>query len=132
MIREARPTDYKAIKQLISAGVKEGSLQPRKKKEIKKSIKNGRTVVAEVEDQIVGTASVTVYDMRLAEVRSLYVTEEARGNGLAKELINGILEKPVAQLPSATLIAITQTPEVFESVGFDTSQEKRHIVFKSI
>lgn len=132
MIRNAEREDYPQVKALIKAGVEEGTLQPRKKKEIKESIKQGRTVVAELGEQIVGTASVEVYNRRLAEIRSLVVAPTARGNGIATDLIDGILEKPLSVLPSATVIAITQTPEAFSRAGFDTTQRKRHVVFKSI
>ena len=137
MIRTAEyPRDYKAVKGLIAQGVEEGSLQPRKKKDIKKSMKHGRTVVAEQESQIIGTASVTVYDRRIGELRSLYVAEPYRGNGLGTALINGILEQPISVLPSATIFAITSTPQAFHGAGFDTgfktNTSERHIRMKRI
>lgn len=132
MIRGAEQADYKTIKSLLKQGASEGMLQPRKKREIKKAIKKGRTVVAIEEREIVGTASVNVYDRRIAEVRSLYVVPGKRGNGIATDLINGILEKPVSILPSGTLFAITQTPQIFEKTGFSQEEEGKHIVFKQI
>lgn len=132
MIRGAEQSDYKNIKNLLKQGVSEGMLQPRKKKEIKKSIKKGRIVIAEENGIIIGTASVIVYDRRIAELRSLYVIPDKRGNGIATDLINGILEKPVSEVPSSTLFAITQTPQVFEKTGFSSEEDGKHIVFKQI
>lgn len=136
MIREANMGDYLTVKELLKNGVAEGTLQPRKKKEIKKSIKRGRTVVAEVDSKIVGTASVSVYDRRIAEIRSVYVVPQRRGNGIARGLIQGVLERPVSILPSATIFAITSSPRLFEGEGFTTgiktNTSERHIRMKSI
>lgn len=132
MIRVAERSDYRDIKQLIKQGVAEGTLQPRKKKEIKKSIKKRRTVVAVEEGNIIGTVSVEVYNRRIAEVRSLYVSREHRGNGTAHALVGGILEQPLKVLPSATIFAISTTPQVFDKAGFSQTQGKRAILHKSI
>lgn len=133
MIRTAEyPQDYKAVKKLIREGEAEGTLQHRKKKEIKKLIRKGRTVVAQENGSIVGTASVEVYNRRIAEVRSLYVSGDHRGNGIAHDLVEGILSQPVRILPSATIFAISTTPSVFEKSGFTQTQGQRTILHKSI
>lgn len=129
-LRGARRTDYKAIKRLLTQGVQEGVLKPRQKKELKKNL--GGFVVAEEQGQVVGMASVVVYDRRLAEVRSVYVDPLYRGNGLGKELVARVQEQTVTKLPSSTLFAITNAPQLFESDGFSTQQGERHILFKNI
>lgn len=132
MIRTAEHADYKTIKKLIHDGEEEGTLAHRKKKEIKKSIKRRRTLVAEQEGEVVGTVSIDVHSRRLAEVRSLYVKPVARGNGVARELVEGVLTQPIKILPSATIFAISTTPSVFEKSGFASAQGKRTILHKSI
>lgn len=132
MIRTAEHADYKAVKKLIRQGEAEGTLQHRTKKEIKKSIKKRHTLVAEENGSIIGTASVAVYNRRIAEIRSAYVSPDHRGNGTAHALVEGILEQSVKILPSATIFAITTTPKVFESSGFSQTQGKRTILHKSI
>lgn len=132
MVRTAERSDYKAVKSLIRAGEQEGSLAHRRKKDIKKSIKKRRTLVAEQDGEVVGTVGVEVYNRRIAEVRSLYVAPEARGNGLATELVNGILEQPVSVLPSGTIFAISETPFVFFNAGFHPVHDKKLILHKRI
>ena len=136
MIRTAEHTDYKQVKELIQLGVEEGTLQPRRKKDIKKAIKRGRIAVAEENGSLVGTAGIVVYDRRIAEVRSLYVTPNQRGKGIAHELLGHILESSVNVLPTATIFAITQTPRVFNQAGFSsgirTNKSEKHIVMKNI
>jgi N-acetylglutamate synthase-like GNAT family acetyltransferase len=132
MIRTAEKEDYQAVKQLVRQGESEGTLQHRSKKEIRKSIKRGRTLVAEQDGEITGTVSVDVHSRRLAEVRSFFVTPTHRGNGTGRQLLEAILEQPVKILPSATIFAITTVPHTFERVGFDQKQAKSAIVFKRI
>lgn len=133
MIRTAEyPRDYLGVKNLIRQGELEGSLAHRKNIEIKKSIKKGRTLVAEEDRELIGTISVDVYNRRIAEVRGLYVSPDYRGNGTAHALIEGILEQPIRILPSATIFAISTTPQIFENSGFARTQGERTILHKSI
>lgn len=128
MIRNAERSDYKLIRDMLNSGVQEGALKPRKIR--KRNMRN--FVVAEEEGKIVGMASVVVYDRRLAEVRSVYVDPQHRGNGIAKELVTKVTERSVKELPSATVFAITTSPTLFESDGYSTRQGKRYILFKNI
>lgn len=132
MIRTAEMSDYKSVKSLVRQGEQEGTLVHRSKKKIKKRIEKGRTLVAEVDNQVVGTISVDVFGREIAEARSLFVAVEHRGNGIATELIEGLLEQPIKILPSGTIFAITTAPRAFEKSGFTQQQGKRTILHKNI
>lgn len=133
MIRNAIEGDYQGIREMLAQGVIEGTLQPRKKKDIKKTLKKGRFTVAEEDGNLVGMASVKVYDRRIAEVRSLYVAPARRGNGLAKELIEGVLERPVSVVPSGIIFAVANgSAKTFEQAGFTSTTGKRTILMKNI
>lgn len=132
MIRTAEMGDYKHVKKLIKDGESEGSLAHRGKKEIKTAIRKGRTLVSEENGVITGTVSVDVHSRRLAEIRSLVVSPEHRGNGTGRELVAGVLEMPVKVLPSATIFAISSTPQTFEKNGLAPNQGKSIILFKRI
>lgn len=132
MIRTAEIDDYRVVKQMVRAGEQEGTLVHRTKKEIKKRIKKGRTLVAEEGGRVVGTISVDVFGREIAEARSLYVSPEYRGNGIASALVEGILEQPIKILPSGTIFAITTAPRVFEKSGFTQNQGQRTILHKNI
>lgn len=133
MIRTAEyPQDYHSVRDLIRQGEESKELAHRKKREIKKSIKKGRTLVAEEDGVVTGTVSVDIHSRRLAEIRSLFVSKEHRNNGTGRELVAGILELPVKILPSATIFAISTSPHTFERHGFAPTQGKSAIVFKRI
>lgn len=129
-LRGARRADYKAIRTMLKAGVAEGSLQPRKKKEVKRNL--SRFVVAEENGSLIGMASTVVYSRRLSEIRSVYVDPAYRGNGVGKELVRRTQEQSIHDLPSSTLIAITQAPQLFESDGFSSKQGQSTVLFKRI
>lgn len=132
MIRTAEHRDYKQVKALVRAGEAEGTLVHRSKKKIRKRIEKGRTLVAEENGEVVGTISVDVFGREIAEARSLYVAPQHRGNGIATELIEGLLAQPIRILPSGTIFAITTAPRAFEKSGFSQKQGKRVILHKNI
>ena len=132
MIRTAEKEDYHAVKAMVRAGEQEGTLVHRTKKEIRRRIKKQRTLVAEVDGETVGTISVDVFGREVAEARSLYVAPQHRGNGIATELIEGLLAQPIKILPSGTIFAITTAPRTFEKSGFTQTQGKRTILHKNI
>jgi amino-acid N-acetyltransferase len=129
-IRNAVPGDFATLRHLLGDGVREGTLQPRSRREMRQNLSG--FVVAEDEGQIVGMASVVPYSRRIAEVRSLYVLPTHRRNGIAADLVRSVTERSVSVLPSAIVFAITQTPNVFESDGYSQQQGRRSIVFKNI
>lgn len=132
MIRTAEMTDYRAIKDMVRQGESDGDLVYRSKKTIKKRIKQGKTLVAEQDGEVVGTISVKTFGREVAEARSLYVKPEARGNGIGTQLVEGLLEQPVRILPSAAIFAITSAPGTFEKAGFTSKQGKQTVLFKKI
>lgn len=132
MIRTAEMIDYRPVKKLIRQGEEEGSLAHRKKKDIKKAIRKGRTVVSEIDGQVVGTASVEVYSRRLAEIRSVFVASEHRGQGIGTDLVEGLLIGPVERIPSSTVFAISKEPKIFENLGFATQIDQRRIQLRNL
>lgn len=131
-IRTATPEEYGVVKALIDQGVEEGALKPRRKKELKKSIKKERVLLAVVGEEAIGTIGVSVYDRRISEVRSFYVAPNHRDTGVGRELVGKLLEQPVSVLPSGTIFAISATPHSFERQGFSPQQGASTIVFKRI
>jgi len=111
---------------MLGHGVTEGALKPRSRWDIARNLRN--FVVAENEGHIFGMASITIYDKRIAEIRSVYVSPAHRKNGTAKELIHKVMKKPKKV---TTVFAITTTPHLFEADGYQGTQGERHILFKN-
>jgi len=77
--RSAKLPDAFVIEQLIQVHVGDGTLLPRSLAEICENIRD--FTVVEHEGEIVGCGALHLYGMHLAEIRSITVTNEAKGSG---------------------------------------------------
>ena len=74
--------------------------------------------VAELADRIVGFTALEIYSGKLAEIRSLAVSDECRGLGLGRRLVQACValahDKNVLEV-----MAITSAEDFFKQCGFD-------------
>lgn len=113
--RKARAADIPAIHKLIEHYVAEGILLPRDQSDIRKHL-NGFVVAAEG-TEIAGCVSLEWYNANLAEIRSLAVNPDIRGQGLGARLVKAALELAERRKISR-VIALTSVPEFFHRQGF--------------
>ena len=73
--------------------------------------------VAECDGEIVGCCALRVYSRRLAEVRSLAVHPDHRGQGIAGRLVDACRERG-RERGVRQLLAVTSEPKFFEGHGF--------------
>ena len=73
--------------------------------------------VAERHGQIVGCCALRVYSKRLAEVRSLAVHPDHRGQGIAGRLVDACRERG-RERGVRQLLAVTSEPKFFLAHGF--------------
>ena len=73
--------------------------------------------VAERAGEIIGCCALRVYSKRLAEVRSLAVHPDHRGQGIAGRLVDAC-RKRGRERQVRQLLAVTSEPEFFEGHGF--------------
>ena len=73
--------------------------------------------VAEREGSIIGCCALQVYSRRLAEVRSLAVHPNFRGQGIAARLVEACRRRG-AERKVRQLFAVTSEPGFFEGCGF--------------
>jgi amino-acid N-acetyltransferase len=113
--RSARLPDAFAIEQLIHVHVGDGTLLPRSLSEICENIRD--FIVVENEGEIVGCGALHLYGMHLAEVRSITVTDNAKGKGAGRVLIDALLKE--AKKQSVTCVCLfTRIPDFFAKLGF--------------
>ena len=89
--RSAKLPDAFAIEQLIQVHVGDGTLLPRSLAEICENIRD--FIVVENEGEIVGCGALHLYGMHLAEIRSITVTEQSKGKGAGRVLIDALHER---------------------------------------
>src|SRR5262249_8417936 len=108
--RNATLPDAFAIEALISAQVHDGTLLPRSIAEICENIRD--FMVVENGGEIIGCGALHLYGQHLAEVRSITVTDAAKGRGGGLLLVRALLKE--ARRHHVTCICLfTRIPECF-------------------
>lgn len=110
VVRAATRTDAEALDALIRAHQEEGHLLPRQIDDIR--ARADRFVVAEVDGAIKACAELAPLSPRMAEVRSLVVSPEARHHGVATRLVNELQSRATAE-GFRSLLALAHDPRLF-------------------
>jgi len=113
--RRAKISDVAAIYALVAQYAAQGLLLPRAAEEIRANI--GHFIVQEDGHCVVGCLSLESYGADLAEIRSIAVNPENRGQGLGARLIASALSE-ARRRGIARVFAVTHAPKFFERQGF--------------
>jgi amino-acid N-acetyltransferase len=120
--RNATLPDAFAIEALIAAQVHDGTLLPRSIAEICENIRD--FVVVESSGEIIGCGALHLYGPHLAEVRSITVTDSAKGRGAGLLLVRALLNE--AERHHVTCICLfTRIPGFFAKLGFGVADRNR-------
>ena len=115
-VRRARMSDVDKVHQLVNIQADKGEILPRSLDNIIHDVQN--FVVAELDGEVVGCASLYIYQTGLAEIRSVVVDESAQGKGQGQALVQYLLEF-AHQMELEQIIVLTYIPEYFTSLGFN-------------
>jgi amino-acid N-acetyltransferase len=85
--------------------------------------------LAEDDGKIIGCCALEVYSQRLAEVRSLAVLPDYRGQGVATTLVEKCLTEADA-LGVYEVLTITGATSLFEKQGFGSFNKEKFALFK--
>jgi amino-acid N-acetyltransferase len=113
--RRAKISDAPAIHSLVAHYAAQGLLLPRAAEEIHANI--GHFIVQEDGRRVVSCLSLESYGADLAEIRSVAVDPENRGQGLGARLIASALNE-ARRRGIARVFAVTHAPQFFERQGF--------------
>jgi amino-acid N-acetyltransferase len=116
VIRLAVHEDVAALKAFIEPFVEEGKLLPRTIDELEHLLDG--LFVATWKSEIVGCAALEIYSPKLAEVRSLAVSEKMQGKGVGRMLVNACVER-ARDHQILEVMAITSSDTFFMACGFD-------------
>ena len=119
--RTARMSDASAVHRVIAHYAGEGLLLPRTEAEIREHIQRFLVLVEKRngEERVLGCVALEPYGPDLAEVRSLAVAPDARGQGrnVGDRLIKAAMDT-ARRRKIARLFAVTHRPEFFSRYGF--------------
>jgi amino-acid N-acetyltransferase len=113
--RQATKADAAAVNRLIADNLEVGHLLPRTIEEILEHAP--RFIVAEHDGAVIACAELAPLSATVAEVRSLVVDEQGRGNQIGPRLVTE-LASAGASRGFATLCAFTHQPSHFVKLGF--------------
>ena len=121
LIRKATGDDFSAIRELIKQFpeklLQEHLPEPEE------------FTIAEVDNQIVGCCALEIYSQRLAEIRSLAVSPEFQGQGIASKLIEASLQE-AKEKQIYEVLTITGSSSLFEKQGFGTFNNEKYALLK--
>lgn len=126
MIRKAKVMDAKEIHQLLLEGGRRGELLPRSLNEIYDNIRDFFVIYED--NELVGVSALHVCWEDLAEIRSLMVKIDRRGEGYGAILLDACL-KEALELGIKRVFALTYKVNFFRRYGF-VEIDKRELPHK--
>lgn len=115
MLRRAKVSDAKAIHHLLLEGANNGELLPRSLNEIYDNIRDFYVIYDE--DELIGISALHICWEDLAEVRSLMVKNDRRGEGHGATLLEACL-KEAEEMGIKRVFALTYKVGFFNKYGF--------------
>ena len=115
-LQKATLADIPEMQALVSPEVETGVILPRSDDEIATNIRS--YVLAKKNDLLIGYGALHIHSMRLAEIRSLIVRTEHRGQGVGEALVRFMLDEAKALRVTQEVLALTYTPPFFAKLGF--------------
>ena len=118
-VRPARTSDIKAIHKLIVDFASGGRMLQKETVTLYESVQE--FVVAVEDGQVVGCGALHVLWEDLAEVRSVAITENLRGNGIGNQILERIIDR-ARELGLSRIFCLTFETKFFGRHGFEEIQ----------
>ncbi|UCG77873.1 MAG: N-acetyltransferase [Nitrospirota bacterium] len=115
-VRKARISDIKYIHSSLNNFAKKGLTLPRSLNELYEHLRD--FYIFEDDDSILGYSALHLIWEDIGEIRSLFVSDEARGHGIGKKLVKRCL-KEAKHLGLKKVFALTYVPDFFKKIGFN-------------
>jgi len=123
-VRKATEADIAGIQELIHANA--DKLLPRSDEDIRELLPTWWVI--EEQGKIVGTCCLEVYSPKIAEIRSLAVSENFRGKQFGAALVRVATEEAQRRNVPQVLV-VTSTPEFFENLNFGPCLKEKYVMF---
>jgi len=117
VLRKAKIRDVKTIHKMINVSAGKGEMLPRSLMDIYGSLRDFFVCIDEKEQAIIGICAMNIIWENLAEVRSLYVDEGYREQGIGRMLVEACLSEAIT-LELFRIFTLTYKAEFFKRQGF--------------
>jgi len=117
MVEFIKPTlfDVESMQELVKKSVEDGIILDRSDDEIATNIRS--YILAKRDKKLIGYLALHIHSTRLAEIRSLIVKDEFRGEGIGSRLVKRALDE-AKKLGVREVLVLTYSPEFFKKIGF--------------
>lgn len=116
-LRKAHGSDVPAMHALISAGAEKGLLLPRTRAQVFTALRDFFILADKETGAVAGCCALAIIWEELAEVRSLYVADEYRRQGLGHKLVHACIDE-ARGLGITQVFTLTYQTQFFEGAGF--------------
>lgn len=113
---KATLSDIPAMQSLVLGEVKDGVILNRTEDEVATNIRS--YVLAKDQGKLVGYTALHIHSKRLAEIRSLIVEKNYRGQHVGKRMIEFTLEEAKVLGVEEDVLVLTYLPQFFEKLQF--------------
>jgi len=113
---KAKLSDIPEMQKMVISEVKDGIILERNQDEVATNIRS--YVLAKIEEKIVGYAALHIHSSRLAEIRSLIVSKEYRGENIGKKIVEFTLSEAKALNVTGEVLVLTYLPQFFMKMDF--------------
>ncbi len=117
MLRKARIGDVKTIHRLINLSSGKGEMLPRSLMDIYGNLRDFFVYIDEEEDRIIGVCAMSIIWENLAEIRSLFVEESRRKEGIGRRLVEACISEAIT-LDLFRIFTLTYQVDFFSRMGF--------------
>ena len=108
--------DIPFMQKMVEQEVKDGIILERNEDEVATNIRS--YVLAKIGDELVGYAALHIHSSRLAEIRSLIVSEKYRGESIGKKIVEFTLKEAEQLGVREEVLVLTYLPEFFKKMNF--------------
>lgn len=113
---KAKLSDIPAMQALVSSEVKDGIILNRTEDEVANNIRS--YVLAKEDEKLVGYAALHIHSKRLAEIRSLIVDEDYRGQKIGQGIVEFTLTEAKVLGVEEDVLVLTYLPQFFQKLDF--------------
>ncbi len=113
---KAKLLDIDDMQKLVAKEIEEGIILARSKDEVATNIRS--YVLAKDRDRVVGYTALHIHSTRLAEIRSLIVSSEYRGQNIGKRLVEFTLNEAKELGVEEEVLVLTYLTDFFKKLDF--------------
>ncbi len=114
---KAKLSDIVDMQSLVIDEVKDGIILKRSEDEVATNIRS--YVLARDGDELVGYVALHIHSPRLAEIRSLIVSQKHRGESVGKRLVSYALDEAKSLGVLGEVLVLTYLPDFFTKMNFE-------------